>query len=257
MHHLWVNAQNTLRYGKDEERRKQAQATLDWIRNLVRKYHPEWDWGSDQIDNRIEDFLWKLNDEGCNYAADINALMQQYSITDLRKRFGIPDDVPDSQVKDWLLLDYYASRDNHNPSRWPWSWGEDTYDEHEDPKETDGRGMNFFDEQYRLHRWLEGYGINASVSLPRPVNIPGGMDAMKDDLCKGKHVILNMSRSVEERNDIYGRNLDRRFYIQNEVIPLYQGRFSDALGYDVHIFLHDNPMTKEGNDEFERELAGA
>ncbi|MCI1645241.1 MAG: hypothetical protein LKI40_03330 [Olsenella sp.] len=102
----------------------------------MRKYHPEWDWGSDQIDNRIEDFLWKLNDEGCNYAADINALMQQYSITDLRKRFGIPDDVPDSQVRDWLLLDYYASRDNHNPSRWPWSWGEDTYDEHEDPKET-------------------------------------------------------------------------------------------------------------------------
>ena len=109
MHHLWVNAQNTLRYGRDEERRKQAQATLDWIRNLMRKYHPEWDWGSDQIDNRIEDFLWKLNDEGCNYAADINALMQQYSITDLRKRFGIPDDVPDSRVKDWLLLDYYAS----------------------------------------------------------------------------------------------------------------------------------------------------
>ena len=200
MHHLWVNAQNTLRYGRDEERRKQAQATLDWIRNLMRKYHPEWDWGSDQIDNRIEDFLWKLNDEGCNYAADINALMQQYSITDLRKRFGIPDDVPDSQVKDWLLLDYYASRDNHNPSRWPWSWGEDTYDEHEDPKETDGRGMNFFDEQYRLHRWLEGYGINASVSLPRPVNIPGGMDAMKDDLCKGKHVILSMNGHTKLRN---------------------------------------------------------
>ena len=80
---------------------------------------------------------------------------------------------------------------------------------------------------------------------------------MKDDLCKGKHVILNMSRSVEERNDIYDRNLDRRFYIQDEVIPLYQGRFSDALGYDVRIFLHDNPMAKEGNDEFERELAGA
>ena len=88
------------------------------------------------------------------------------------------------------------------------------------------------------------------------MNILGGMDAMKDDLRKGKHVILNMSHSVEERNDIYDRNLDRRFYIQDEVIPLYQGRFSDALGYDVCIFLHDNPVTNEEHDEFERELAG-
>lgn len=59
-----------------------------------------------------------------------------------------------------------------------------------------------------------------------------------------------------ENDGVYDRNLDWRFYIQNEVIPLYQGRFSDALGYDVRIFLHDNPMAKEENDEFERELAG-
>ncbi|WP_130811775.1 hypothetical protein [Olsenella sp. Marseille-P4559] len=114
---------------------------------------------------------------------------------DLRQRFGILDDVPDSQVKDWLLLDYYASQDNHSPSHWPWSWNKDTYDEHEDPDEQHSEGMNTFDERYRLHRWLEGYDIDASVSLVRPVNILGGMDAMKDDQRKGKHVILNMPRT--------------------------------------------------------------
>lgn len=58
-----------------------------------------------------------------------------------------------------------------------------------------------------------------------------------------------------ENDGVYGRNMDWSFYIQNEVIPLYQGKFSDALGYDVRIFLHDNPMTTQENDEIEQEIA--
>lgn len=161
----------------------------------MRKYYPDMD------DDQITNFLQKLEDEGCNYVADVNTLMQRYSIMELRQRFGIPDDVPDNQVKDWLLLDYYASQDNHNPSHWPWSWHEDTYNTHEDPDEQHGKGMNTFDEQYRFHRWLEGYGINVSVSLPRPVNILGGMDALKDDLRKGKHIILSMNSHTKLRNE--------------------------------------------------------
>lgn len=52
------------------------------------------------------------------------------------------------------------------------------------------------------------------------------------------------SLSVEERNEIYERDdTEWHFYIQNEVIPAYEKKFSDILGYPVKIFLHDNPTT--------------
>ena len=100
------------------------------------------------------------------------------------------------------------------------------------------------------------YCDTGSHNPSSPLNDPAPAESLVLWLTFKDETLRDMSRSVEERNNIYGRNLDWRFYVQDEVIPLYQERFSDALGYDVRIFLHDNPMTKEEHDEFEMELAG-
>lgn len=50
------------------------------------------------------------------------------------------------------------------------------------------------------------------------------------------------SRSVKERNKIYERDdTSWHFYIQDGIIPAYERKFSEELGYPVRIFLHDNP----------------
>ncbi len=111
--------------------------------------------------------------------------------------------------------------------------------------------------------WTLGDGIHTvlycdlgSHNPTDPGNNPAPAESLVLWLTFKDETLRDMSRSVEERNDIYDRNLDWRFYIQNEVIPAYEKKFSDILGYPVKIFLHDNPMTKEEHDEFERELAG-
>lgn len=170
---LWENA------GKDS-------ATRTWISELVRKYHPELD-----SDGKIRDFLKKLNDEGCGYVADVNALCGQYSNEELRERFSIPESVPNDQINDWLLLDYYASQDNHSPNRFLWfHWG-DAYDEHEDKSATDGAGTTNGDRQHRLHRWLEGYGIDAQVSSEHIMR-HADVTQMRKDFEAGEHIVLCM-----------------------------------------------------------------
>ena len=50
------------------------------------------------------------------------------------------------------------------------------------------------------------------------------------------------SRSVKERNKIYEQDdTSWHFYIQDRIIPAYERKFSEKLGYPVRIFLHDNP----------------
>lgn len=65
LYNLWLDAQAAFKNSKDEK----ARVTLDWIRNLVKTYHP------DMTDKQIKVFLNKLNTEGCGYVADVNTLV--------------------------------------------------------------------------------------------------------------------------------------------------------------------------------------
>lgn len=119
--------------------------------------------------------------------------MQEYSIPDLRTKFGIPDEVPDECVKDWLLLDYYASQDNHNPG----PNGGDEMDPNEDPSSTQGRGTSPGDRKYRFTRWLKTYGITVHMSQSKSVKGSFGVVAIALTLLVGKithrHVVLRIS----------------------------------------------------------------
>lgn len=176
LYHLW--------WDKDPEKRARARK---WISERIRKEHPDW------TDKQISDYLEKLSDEGCGYVADINTLMQEYSIPDLRTKFGIPDEVPDECVKDWLLLDYYASQDNHNPG----PNGGDEMDPNEDPSSTQGRGTSPGDRKYRFTRWLKTYGITVHMSQSKSVKGSFGVVAIALTLLVGeithRHVVLRIS----------------------------------------------------------------
>ncbi|WP_159458162.1 MULTISPECIES: T7SS effector LXG polymorphic toxin [Listeria] len=130
------------------------------IIDILHKYYPN------MTQKEMTDYLKKLENEGCGYVALVNGFLKQYegSEKEFEKEFGFPLYSTENGEKkinfNFLLVDLYASQDNHNPKEFLWwKWG-DTFDENEDESDTVGAGTNQESREHRLTQYLEDHNIN-------------------------------------------------------------------------------------------------
>lgn len=131
------------------------------IADIIRKYYP------DMSDKEIEDFLSKLNSEGCGYVALVNTFLNNYSGSELdfERKFGFPlYSVVDGEKVvnfDYLIVDLYASQDNHNKGFWFWEG--DVFNPNEDTSNLEGVGTSQNSREYRFENYMDSYGVTVDV----------------------------------------------------------------------------------------------
>lgn len=127
----------------------------DEMADIVRKYYPDF------TDQQVEDYLRKLNSEGCGYVALINTLFSQYvgRETEFEETFGYPmyDENGDLNYNA-VITDLYAATDNHNLVD-----GVDVINHDEDPSDTEGWGTNQNSRKYRFEMYLDNHGVEVDV----------------------------------------------------------------------------------------------
>lgn len=150
------------------------------MRDLVRKHFPEF------TDAQIDDYLKKLENEGCGYVAICNTLFLQYigREDDFEKTFGFPmyDENGDFNY-DALVTDFYCATDNHNQKGILW-WKHDSINTKEDETNTVGKGTNRESRKYRYEMYMKDHGIDVEV---KNVNIsPKNYDSISQ---KGEIIV--------------------------------------------------------------------
>lgn len=148
-------------YGGDQGGPLQAFQNGDQeIIDILHRYYPK------MTVKEMNDYLNKLNNEGCGYVALVNGFLKQYegNEKEFEKEFGFPLYSTENGEKkinfNYLLVDLYASQDNHNPKEFLWwKWG-DTFDENEDESETVGYGTTQESREHRLTQYLENHNFN-------------------------------------------------------------------------------------------------
>lgn len=147
-----------------------------YIYDIVRKYYPNYS------DNEIEAFLIKLNSEGCGYVAVINTIFASYEgrEDDFEKTFGFPMYGKDGDLNyDYLLVDFYATTDNHNRRKFLWlEW--DKYNSKEDSTIIKGRGTSQEDREYRTHLYLDQKGVQVEIENNKDVTISNFKELSED-----------------------------------------------------------------------------
>lgn len=129
------------------------------IKRIVRKYHPDFS------DIQIEDFLKKLDSEGCGYIALINTFLNTYkgSEKEFKEKFGFDmyHIMDGSRVLnyEYLVIDFYANMDNHNRHRVLGIWGKDKINKKEDLDEKTGFGTTQDSREYRFKKYMGNKGI--------------------------------------------------------------------------------------------------
>ena len=153
-----ITYDDTGRYGGDQGSPKNIQKSDDKYEEIVaiiRKYYP------DYSEKDIENFLKKMNSEGCGYVALINTVFNQYvgRTDEFEETFGFPmyDENGDLNF-DLMLVDFYSAMDNHNLR-----WGKDVYNNKEDPSATKGYGTTAESREYRWETYLEDRGVSVDV----------------------------------------------------------------------------------------------
>lgn len=169
----------------------------DELADIVRKYYPDF------TDEEVENFLIKLEDEGCGYVAMINTIFSQYvgREDEFEKTFGFPMYDKNGELNyDAMVTDFYAATDNHNKKSFlMFSW--DDVDESEDASATDGYGTTRKSREYRWEKYLGDHGIDVDVK-----NVNVTPDTYNDIASKGDLVvdvspcILYNSSGTEVRN---------------------------------------------------------
>ncbi len=131
----------------------------DELANIVRRYYPDF------TDKEVEDYLNKLEDEGCGYVAMINTIFDQFDgkEDEFEETFGFPmyDENGDLNYNA-MVTDFYAATDNHYENSFLWfKW--DDINESEDPSNTDGHGTSRESREYRWETYMKDHGIDVDV----------------------------------------------------------------------------------------------
>lgn len=151
-------------YGGDQgSPQNQIGENREALYDIVRKYYP------DLSDAQIQDYLRKLNSEGCGYVAIINTIFRQYEgrEAEFQEKFGFPMYKNGDLNYNELLVDFYTATDNHNQGLF-WS---DRINENEDPSATTGRGTTPSDQKYRAQLYLKEKGIEVQIQTNKRVNV--------------------------------------------------------------------------------------
>ena len=143
-------------YGGNQSGPTSDKAHFDDYAKLVRKYH------SKMSKQEIEDYLVKLEDEGCGYIAIANTIFGQYAgkEKEFEKTFGFPMYDEDGRPNiNMLVVDFYSATDNHNKG----FLGIDTVNNNEDSSSTDGGGTTREKREYRWEMYMKDHGVDVNV----------------------------------------------------------------------------------------------
>lgn len=125
------------------------------IAEIIRNYHPGYS------DKDIEQYLDKLNSEGCGYVALINTIFNQLigREDEFERIFGFPMYDKDGDLNfDLMLVDFYSAMDNHHSV-----FGKDVVWNFEDSSATDGYGTTVDSREYRWETYLRDRGVSVDV----------------------------------------------------------------------------------------------
>lgn len=140
--------QSSPRYATGERREE--------LYDTVRQYYPN------MTDEQIDDYLVKLEDEGCGYVAVVNTIFAAYEgrEEEFERAFGFSmyDENGDLNY-DRLIVDYYAATDNHKKN----FWGKDVINTKEDAGVTDGSGTNDSKRKYRTELYMEARNVDVEI----------------------------------------------------------------------------------------------
>lgn len=129
------------------------------MRNIVQKYYPDF------TDAQIDDYLEKLNSEGCGYVAICNTVFLQFigKEKEFEKKFGFPMYKKNGDFNyDAMVTDFYCATDNHNQKGILW-WKHDSVDAKEDQSTKEGSGTNRDSRKYRYEMYMKDHGIDVEV----------------------------------------------------------------------------------------------
>lgn len=126
---------------------------------IVRKYHPSFTY------EEVENYLIKLDSEGCGYVALINALLSFFVGKEnlYQKIFGYSFYDEERQINfNDLIVDFYSATDNHNLVNAIFC-KLDYIDQREDESDKKGWGTDVRKREWRFESFLKKYGIKADV----------------------------------------------------------------------------------------------
>lgn len=169
------------------------------LADIVRKYYPDF------TDKEVEDYLKKLESEGCGYVAMSNTIFAQFmgKEKEFEKTFGFPMYDKNGDLNyDAMVTDFYAATDNHNEKGWIFK--RDVVDESEDKSATEGRGTTRKKREYRWEKYMADHGIDVDVKNVKVT--PENYDevASKGDLVVGVHPCILYDESGNQTVDIDG-----------------------------------------------------
>ncbi len=157
--------------------------------DIVRKYYP------DMTDTEVEDYLKKLNSEGCGYVAMINTVFINYEgrPDEFKKAFGF--DMYDKNGEpnyNELLVDFYCDQDNHNKKSFlflswdsvddkeDWLWKDTDKDGKDDTYAEYGFGTTEEQMEYRWEQYCEDNGVD--VNVKKGINVtPSNFEELSKD----------------------------------------------------------------------------
>ena len=179
---------------------------------IIRRYHPH------MTDDEIESFLFKLKSEGCGYVALANTFFHNYrgSEEEFEETFGFPMYREENGEKilniDDLVVDLYASQDNHNPVPVPptFTWVDVNIPFEDFMRDKQGNVkdtgiLTNWQGEYRLKRYMDAHGVDVDVS-GGPIGIPATVanyDKYKD---RGDVIVSIYPTRLEKENGEEAKN---------------------------------------------------
>lgn len=139
-------------YGGDQRSPKKHSKEL---MNIVRNYYPDMD------DKAVNNYLLKLDLEGCGYVACVNTIFTHYMNREAEflKTFGFPMYKMDGSLNyDTLITDFYAATDNHHGFL-----GID-YINYSEDQDINNLGQTTSEtSKYRFEKYMKDHGVDAEV----------------------------------------------------------------------------------------------
>lgn len=169
--------------------------------NIVRTYYPDF------TDREINQYMKKINSEGCGYVAVINTIFAAFEGREkaFEEKFGFPMYGKNGDLNyDRLLVDYYAATDNHNQGKTGdyINYREDASKEelkkssYNYRTDATGRGTSQYDREYRTHLYLDKKGVPLTVENDYKLTPQTFAEASKDG-----YVIISYRYGNLQRED--------------------------------------------------------
>ena len=155
--------------------------------DTVRKYYPS------MTDKEIHNYLKKLNNEGCGYVAIVNTIFAAYQGKEalFERDFGFPMYYKGDLNYKQLVVDFYASTDNHNKVS-----NIDVISTTEDKSDTEGYGTTPDSQVYRTQSYMAGKSMAVKIKAGEKVTTENYAEYAKNG-----YVVLNYhSGNLEDEN---------------------------------------------------------